>query len=451
MKIIVPPEALSVCQKLSQAGYEAVVVGGCVRDSLMGRTPNDWDVATDAMPDVVMSLFDKTIATGLQHGTVTVMQGKEAIEVTTYRTEGTYTDGRRPDEVNLGVTLLEDLSRRDFTVNAMAYNPLTDAIIDPYQGCEAIQLESLRAVGKASERFQEDGLRMMRAVRFAATLGFKVHRDTEQGIKDSLDNLKGISGERIRVELLKMLAASRPSTGLLLCQSTGLLGKIMPEMTASYLHPQNKWHKYDVWLHTVVTVDNTEGPVMRRMGALLHDIGKPATAKKAYEDGGYSFHAHDAVGAEIAQDIVERLKFSNEDKERVIGMVRHHMFGYSAKTSKKAMRRFLKKVGFNLVPDLVALRVADIIGKGLGENPEEKLPLIRERLWETMGEISSGDAAVSTNQLAINGKDVMAELGIGPGKPVGDTLKALLELVLDEPNLNNREALINLLPEVQCK
>jgi tRNA nucleotidyltransferase (CCA-adding enzyme) len=247
-----------------------------------------------------------------------------------------------------------------------------------------------------------------------------------------------------------MLGAEKPSTGLRLAQRTGLLWKVLPELEASYGHAQNRWHKFDVFEHTLVTVDNTEGDAMRRMGALLHDVGKPATAESAYAPGMFSFHAHDAVGADIAQDIVDRLKFSNDEKARLIGMVRHHMFGYGPGTTKKAIRRMVQRCGQDLIPDLIALRMGDIVGKGLGEDPEEKLPNIRERIAEVIHDIEHGTAAVKTNQLAISGHDVMKELGIKPGKQVGDVLRMLLERVIENPELNEREALLLLLPQIEC-
>jgi putative nucleotidyltransferase with HDIG domain len=230
----------------------------------------------------------------------------------------------------------------------------------------------------------------------------------------------------------------------------GLFDNFLPELHASVGHAQNRWHAYDVWKHTLVTVDNIEGDPLRRLGALLHDVGKPATAESAYGPGQFSFHDHDKEGTGMAQDIVNRLKLSNDDGARVVGMVEHHMFGYGPDTSDKALRRFIKKAGAALIPDLIALRIADIAGKGLGEDWKEKLPNIHDRIAEVMDEIINGKAAVSTNQLAINGRDVMRELGIEPGKKVGVILKVLLDQVMDNPELNERESLLKLLPEVQC-
>jgi tRNA nucleotidyltransferase (CCA-adding enzyme) len=446
----VQPEALAVCQKLQSAGYRAVVVGGCVRDSILGREPNDWDVATNAMPEKVMQMFPNVFPSGIEHGTVTIVMGKELIEVTTFRSDGEYTDGRRPDGVKLGVTLENDLGRRDFTMNAIALDPVSGELIDPFAGRVDLEMGLIRCVGEAKDRFNEDGLRMLRALRFRATLGIELDDDTVEAIPLCLDALKGVSAERFRDELMKLLAAPTPSKGLIPAMNSGLLSAFIPELQLGVGHAQNKWHSFTVWQHTVVTVDNIAGDPLRRLGALLHDVGKPASAKPAYEEGMFSFHDHDEIGADIAKDIVARLKLTNAEQVRVVGMVEHHMFGYTPKTTDKALRRFIKRAGVELIPDLVALRVADIIGKGLGEDPEEKLNGIRERIWEVMADIASGKVAVSTNQLAINGRDVMVELGIKPGREVGVILKALLDKVMDDPQLNQREALLQLLPEVQC-
>ncbi len=453
MNITVPPAALAVCQKLQRAGHDAYLVGGCVRDSILGREPKDWDVATSAFPDTVMWLFPYNLAVGssIEHGTVTVVVDGEHIEVTTFRTEGEYSDNRRPDTVELGVTLQDDLRRRDFTMNAIAYDPITDTLIDPFLGQGHIADGIIRCVGKPELRFAEDGLRIMRALRFQATLGFRLEDSVVGGIRTCLASLRGVSGERFRDELLKLLGAPAPSGALALAMETGVLDTFIPELRASVDHPQNQWHTLDVWEHTLVTVDHTVGDPVCRMGALLHDVAKPATAKAAYGPGQFSFIDHSKRGAEMAATIVERLKFSNEDKDRIVTMVRHHMalFGYSEDTTDKSLRKILKKTG-RWLPDILALTIGDIAGKGTGEDPEERLPQVRERLWKVMSEIASGKAAVSTNQLAINGRDIMDELDIKPGKEIGVILKTLLDQVMDNPDLNSRETLLKLLPRDQC-
>lgn len=413
----------------------------------MGRIPHDWDIATSALPLEVNALFPRVLPTGIKHGTVTVMMGSEPLEVTTYRTDGKYSDGRHPDEVKFGVSLKEDLSRRDFTINAMAYDPIADQMLDPFGGIADVQAKLIRTVGLPEDRFGEDGLRMMRAVRFMATLGMELHEATRKGISNSLVAFGGVSAERVRSELLKLLAAEKPSEALRIAGKTGLLWEFLPELEVSVGHPQNQWHKLDVWEHTLLTVDHSMRDPIHRMGALLHDVAKPATAEPAYGPGQFSFRGHDHIGAEMAQQITENLRFSNEEKQRIVGMVNHHMalFGYEGGMSKKVLRRVVKRVGFNLLPDIFCLSMADIIGKGTGEDPEERFVGLRERLWEVMGEIASGQTAISTNQLAISGYDVMRELKIPPGAAVGAKLRALLELVLEEPKLNSRELLLELL------
>lgn len=454
MKNQVPEAALSVCQILQVAGHEAVVVGGCVRDMFLGRDPHDWDVATSAMPEQVTRIFargpTKVIPTGIKHGTVTVLFFGEPIEVTTFRSDGDYSDGRRPDDVKLGVTLEEDLSRRDFTMNAMALDPVSGKLTDPFGGKNDILFKTIRTVGKPIDRFMEDGLRMMRAVRFAATLGFEVCSETRGGIRNSLLMIEGVSQERIRDELLKLLGADKPSVGLRIAHETGLLWKILPELRVSAGHPQNQWHALDVWEHVLLTVDHSMPDPIHRLGALLHDVAKPACAKPAYGPGQFSFINHCEVGADMTREIVERLKFSNAEKDRIEHMVRHHMalFGFNDKTTKKALRKIIKKVGVGALPDILCLSKADVIGKGTGEDPEERFANVENRLWEVMREISCGTAAVKTSQLAINGRDIMTELGIKPGPQVGDTLRTLLERVMDSPELNNRESLLKLASEI---
>ena len=456
MKMAVPDQALFVCYTLQSRGFQAVVVGGCVRDSILGREPKDWDVATSALPVTVQGIFDNTLPTGIDFGTVTVRIDGEEIEVTTFRSEGDYSDGRHPDSVEFSADLQTDLSRRDFTMNAMAYDPVAEWVFDPFSGRGHLQMGVIRCVGRAKDRFNEDGLRMLRALRFKATLGLKLDDEIISGIRSSLASLSGVSPERFRDELVKLVSAPKPRHALHLALITGVLPTFIPELSASLGHAQNQWHAFDVWDHTIRVVEAIQGDSLRRVGALFHDVGKPASAEPAYGPGQFSFHDHEDVGAEMTEDIMTRLKFSNDDKARVVGMVQHHMFGYdpgsadSPATSDKALRRFIKKAGAALVPDLVALRIADIEGKGLGEGPEVKLAGIRERIWAVMGEIASGKAAVSTNQLAINGRDIMTELGIDPGKEVGVILKALLDRVLDEPEMNQRESLLKLLPEMRC-
>ncbi|HKA89567.1 MAG TPA: HDIG domain-containing protein [Haliangiales bacterium] len=441
----VPAAALAVCRRLHAAGHEAYVVGGCVRDALLGRAADDWDIATGAHPEDVRKLFAKTIPTGIAHGTVTVLIGGEPIEVTTFRGEGAYSDARRPDYVVFGVTLEEDLGRRDFTINAMAYDPEVDRLVDPFGGEADLRAGVLRAVGDPVARFREDGLRILRAARLLAKLELTLDPATEAGVPAALESLARVSAERVRDELVKLLAARRPSLGLAVLQRTGALAAILPELAEGVGVRQNRFHLYDVWDHTLATVDATPGDPIVRLGALLHDVAKPRTAAPrpdAPEEN--TFYRHDAVGADMAEAILRRLRFSNAERERVVRMVANHMFWYTPEWTDAAVRRFVRKVGPDALADLFALRTGDVIGRGRGEDPDAELAELRARVDRVLAE----EQALSIGDLAIDGTDVMRALGIPPGRKVGEVLQALLERVIEEPTLNERERLLELLPEV---
>ena len=435
----VAPAALEVCRRLAEGGHSAQIVGGCVRDLLLGRAAKDWDVATSAHPDAVQRLFKKTIPTGIAHGTVTVLVHGEPVEVTTYRGEGAYTDARRPDHVVFGVTLEEDLSRRDFTMNAIAFDPVAEATLDPFGGRADLEAGLIRAVGDPVARFREDGLRVMRAIRFAAVLGFVIEAGTEAAIPSALSSLARVSSERVRDELLKLLGAERPSIGLDIAQRTGVLAAILPELAEGVGVVQNHHHRYDVWRHTMTAVDATPGDAIVRLATLLHDVAKPRTAApKADAPGEYTFYRHDSVGAEMSAAIARRLKLSNKERERVVALVGHHMFWYSPEWSDATVRRFIRRVGPELLPDLFALRAGDVVGRGFGEDPDSELGELRRRVDKVVAE----DQALSIGDLAIGGKDVMDALGLPPGRAVGDLLRQLLEEVLEDPELNTRERLL---------
>jgi tRNA nucleotidyltransferase (CCA-adding enzyme) len=361
----VPPDVVTVCRRLHGAGHEAHLVGGGVRDMLLGRTPADFDVATDAVPEVVLDLFGKTFAipTGLKHGTVTVLTDTSPprhVEVTTFRGEGEYLDGRRPSSVTYVKSLKDDLARRDFTMNAVAYDPLADAITDPFDGRGDLSRGLIRAVGDPIARFREDGLRPMRAVRQAAQLAFAIDPPTQAAIEPTLDVFRKVSAERIRDELLKMLGAPRPSRGLALMRDTGLLREVMPELLEGVGCTQNRFHKHDVFGHTLDVVDETQGDPILRLGALLHDVGKPrARQPREGAPGEYSFFQHEVVGAEMADAICRRLKLATADRERVVGVVKNHMFFYLPEWTDGSVRRFVRRVGGHAaLDDLFALRAS---------------------------------------------------------------------------------------------
>jgi tRNA nucleotidyltransferase (CCA-adding enzyme) len=450
----IPPDVVVLCRRLRAAGHEAHLVGGGVRDMLIGRAPADFDLATDARPEEVLELFGHSFAipTGLKHGTVTVLTDatpRRSVEVTTFRGEGEYFDGRRPSSVTYVDTLTEDLSRRDFTMNAVAFDPIDGRLTDPFDGQGDLARRLVRAVGEPLVRFREDGLRPMRAIRQAAQLEFEVDPPTLGAIPATLEVFRKVSAERIRDELFKLLVAPRPSRGVELMRATGLLGEALPELLEGVGCTQNRFHKHDVFGHTLAVVDATVGDAVVRLGALLHDVGKPRS-RQPREDapGEYSFFKHEYVGEAMADAICRRLKLANADRERVIGMVRNHMFYYAPEWSDGTIRRFVRRVGGpEALGALFALREGDVAGRGFGEDPDDELGELRRRI----ALVASADAALRVTDLAINGQDVMHVLGIGPGRPVGMILEQLLERVLDDPSLNARDRLEVLLLELQGK
>jgi tRNA nucleotidyltransferase (CCA-adding enzyme) len=447
----IPADVVALARKLASRGYEAHLVGGGVRDMLLGRPPADFDLATNARPEQVLELFGRSYAipTGLQHGTVTVLTSgdpatRKSVEVTTFRGEGAYLDGRRPSSVTYVSTLDEDLSRRDFTMNAIALDPLSGRVTDPFGGQADLAKKLIRAVGDPMARFREDGLRPMRAVRQAAQLGFDVDAPTLAAIEPTLDVFRKVSAERVRDELLKLLGSPRPSLGLELMRRTGLLGEVLPELLEGVGCTQNRFHKHDVYGHTLAVVDATRGDAIVRLGALLHDVGKPrARQPREGAPGEYSFFKHELVGKEMSDAIGRRLKLSTADRERVVAMVEHHMFFYTPDWTDGTVRRFVKRVGSDTIDALFRLREGDVAGRGFDEDPERELGELRRRV----AEVAAEDAALRVTDLAIKGTDVMRVLGIPPSREIGEVLERLLELVLDDPAVNTREALEARLPE----
>jgi tRNA nucleotidyltransferase (CCA-adding enzyme) len=455
----VPSHIGDVCRRLRAAGHEAWLVGGAVRDRLCGRQGRgDFDVATSAQPAEVARVFGRkrTIPTGEKHGTVTVVLEhgageKEHVEVTTYRGEGAYSDGRRPDSVEFVRSLEEDLKRRDFTMNAIAYDPLDDKIADPFGGRADLEARLIRAVGEPLERFREDGLRAMRAVRFAAQLEFAIDPPTEQAIGRALDVFRKVSAERVRDELVKILCAPRPSVGLELMRTTGLLGEVIPELLEGVGFTQNRFHAHDVWRHTLHTVDatvafSTDGPpFLVRLAALLHDVAKPRTAAPREDaPGERTFYRHELVGADLSDAIARRLKLSTRERERLVNLVRNHMFWYSSDWTDGSVRRFISRVGADTLDDLFALREGDVRGRAPGADPAVEIDELKARIAEQI----KNAAALKVTDLAIGGADVMRLLACRPGPIVGEVLRRLLERVLDDAALNSYERLEALVPEV---
>ncbi len=441
----VPKDVLALCERLRSQGKRAWIVGGCVRDMLRGRPSNDWDVCTDARPDELMKIFPRAIPTGIEHGTVTVVSNKVHYEVTTLRGEAAYSDGRRPDAVSFVDDIAADLARRDFTVNAIAVDPVSGIVIDPFGGRADLAALVLRAVGDPMERFSEDGLRVLRAARFVATLEMELDPATEKAIEPTLSTFRKVSQERVRDEWVKAMKAKQPSRAFEVMRRTGILGVTCPELLLGVGMDQNKWHAFDVWKHGMECLDACVGDPILRISALLHDVGKPATRAWSDKTNDWTFYDHDVLGAEIAEPIATRLRFSNDEKARIVALVRHHLFHYSNEWTDAAVRRWMKRVGTDRIADLYALNEADVRAKG--RDASEDLASLAA-LKVHVERVASAGAALATRDLKINGRDLMTGLGMKPGPMIGKVLEALLELVLAEPELNERETLLRLAREI---
>lgn len=448
---VIPAEVIGVCRRLRSRGHAAFIVGGSVRDLIIGRPPGDFDVATSAHPQETLRVFGSryAIPTGIQHGTITVLTGEPPnqrhVEVTTFRGEGVYLDGRRPSTVTFSATLEEDLARRDFTMNAIAYDPDGGALHDPFGGQGDIARAVVRAVGDPVLRFTEDGLRPMRAVRQASQLAFALDAETQAAIPKALDSFRKVSAERIRDELRKLLLSPVPSRGIELMRTTGLLAEVLPELLPMVGCVQNRFHKHDVYQHTLATVDATPSDFVLRFAAVVHDVAKPKTqAPKDDAPGEYSFFRHEQVGVEMAEAICNRLKLSTHERQTICALVGGHMFYYTPDWTDGTVRRFVKRVGPELVPVLFALREADVTSRGRGEDPACETRELRERI----AKVAAEDAVLRVTDLAIGGKDVMRVLGIPPGRRIGEVLDRLLDAVLDDPSLNQRETLEQLVRQM---
>lgn len=435
----VPRDVLDLCERLRSKGKRAWIVGGCVRDRLLGRAVADWDIATDARPKELLSVFPRAIPTGIEHGTVTVVKDGRHYEVTTLRGEGTYSDGRRPDWVEFVDDITADLARRDFTVNAIALDPLDGKLIDPFDGRGDLERGVLRAVGNPRERFSEDGLRVLRAARFVATLELELDPATEEAIAPTLDTYRKVAAERVRDEWLKTMKARQPSRAFDVMRRTGILAITCPELLEGVGMEQNKWHAFDVWRHGMECMDACQADPVLRIAAMLHDVGKPRTRAWSEKTSDYTFYDHDRVGAEIAAPIAERLRFSNDDRERIVALVRFHLFHYSDEWSDAAVRRWIRRVGAGRLPDLYVLNQADVRAKGRDFEPDlAALAALEAHVARVLAE----GAALSTRDLKVNGHDLMTELGVKPGRVIGEILEALLEAVTTDPTLNERERLL---------
>ena len=429
----VPTVVLDLLGALWGAGHAAYVVGGSLRDTVLGRAAKDWDLATDALPDETLAVFpDATYEN--RFGTVAVRRDREAYEITTFRSDHEYADFRRPHRVEFGTSVDADLARRDFTVNAMAWGAqpgVPPALRDPFSGSADAAARLLRAVGDPRTRFEEDALRMLRAVRLSATLGFEIEPETLAAISACAPLAAHLSGERIAMELGWILAADTPSVGLRLLGSTGLLEVVLPELAAQPGVAQNKIPGHDLWDHTLATVDATPRHPVVRLAALLHDVGKPATQADGH------FYGHETVGAEETRKILDRLHEPRAVTDRVTHLVRQHMFRYEPGWTDAAVRRFIGKVGRESIDELFALREADNAGSGV-ERDADGLAELRARV---RAELDAGPI-LDRSALAVDGDDLIAELGMEPGPALGRVLDELLQRVIEEPGLNEAPTLL---------
>jgi tRNA nucleotidyltransferase (CCA-adding enzyme) len=441
----VPDAVVELCRQIERGGFRAWVVGGGLRDLLRGQAAKDWDLATSATPQQVTQLFPRVVPTGIDHGTVTVLWRGGSYEVTTLRGEGAYSDGRRPDKVHFIADIEQDLARRDFTVNAIAYDPLTDRLIDPFGGLDDLRAGVLRTVGRAADRFAEDGLRVLRAARFAATLEFQLEPETLAAITPALDSFKRVSPERVRDEWLRTLEAQRPSRGFEVMRETGILAITCPDLTEQFGCTQNRYHAYDVWMHSMQCMDACDRGAVHRLAGLLHDLGKPRTRALSEKTGDYTFYNHEIVGARMADGWLKRYRFSNEQRERVVHLVHHHLVCYSDEWTDAAVRRFVRRVGLDRLDDLLALARADSLAKG--RDVSEELAAL-DRLAARIEQVRRQGGALGVRDLAIDGNDVMRHLQIAPGPIVGNVLEELLQRVLERPELNQRDSLLQAADEV---
>ncbi len=438
-----PARVVQALGRLRADGHQAYLVGGTVRDVLMGRPDRmPMDVATDRPPGEVRALFPRVEPIGIEHGTVLVLLEEVTLECTTFRREAAYRDARHPDAVTFTADLRADLARRDFTVNAMAFDPWSGALVDPTGGLADLEGRCLRAVGDPLARFREDALRPLRAARFAATLGLELAPATRAALGGVVDRARLVALERVRGELVRLMAAPRPSVGFEHLREAGLLGLWLPELARTYGVPQNRWHAHDVYLHSLLSCDHAPAakPAVR-WAALLHDIGKPDTRVERRGEG--TFYQHERVGSDLADRLLERLRFPAAERAAIVHLVREHMFDYRAQWSDAAVRRWLRRVGEEAVADLFDLRIADMLGNGLKTGFPGQLEPLRRRIERVRAEAH----ALHVCDLAVDGADVMRALGIGPGPEVGAALAGLLEEVLEDPARNTRERLLARLAE----
>lgn len=447
--LVIPEKVKNIIKKFAENKAEIYIVGGACRDLLLGREVNDWDFTTNLPPEKMKKLFSKNSFYNNNFGTLSILgKDDEIFEVTTFRTERGYSDGRHPDEVKWGKSLKEDLERRDFTINAIAidFKPTLPSlkkggfstdnfkIIDLFKGQKDLEKKLIRTVGNPDDRFKEDALRLIRAVRIAGQIGFDIEENTLKSIQKNAKLINNVAGERIRDEIFKILLSDRPSQGVGLLRNSGLLGELMPELINGINMTQKGHHIDDVWTHNLKTLDNcgSKNPVTR-LAALLHDVGKPKSMRG--EEGSRTFHNHEVYGSRIAVSIGKRLKLSNKELDQLFRLVRWHMFTVQETQTDKAVRRFIRNVTLDYIDEMIAMRRADRLGSGAKET-SWRWELFKKRIVEVQKQ------PFAVKDLKIKGDDVMEILKIKPGRRVGEVLEAIFKEVEEKPELNDREVLL---------
>lgn len=441
----IPTEVSRITKIINDSGFEAYLIGGCVRDLFLGKKPKDWDITTNAKPSDIESLFDETFYEN-EYGTVGIVNKNiddptlKVIEITPYRTEGKYSDKRRPDTVSFDATLNDDLKRRDFTINAIAYDSLKNVVVDPFSGRLDIQKGVIRTVGNPQERFEEDALRILRAVRFHTELGFKISDETIDAIIKNSSSLKEIAQERVRDEFVRIIESDNPAIGIQTMHDLDILRYVVPELEEAIGVEQNQAHAYDVWTHLLRTLQHAADkkyPLHIRLAALLHDISKPKTRKRSENGQDWTFYGHEVVGERVTRKIMQRLKFPTEITDRVSKLVRWHMFfSDTEQITHSAVRRLIANVGRDNVWDLMNVRICDRIGTGRPKENPYRLRKYKAMIEEVMHD------PISVSMLAIDGNTIMKELDIPAGPIIGYILHAIFDEVLENPKLNTMEHLL---------
>lgn len=440
MHIQYPDEVKTVAEILHKAGHESFLIGGAVRDQLLGKPAKDFDLTTDAKPKEVMRLFKRVIPTGIEHGTVTVMMRKLPVEITTYRLDGAYSDGRRPDQVAYTPNIVEDLKRRDFTINSIAYNVINGDLLDPNGGLEDLNLGIIRAIGNPDERFDEDGLRSIRACRFASQLKFNVEEETLEGIKRSLHRIPRLSKERIFDEMVKIIKTEKPSVSFHLFKETGILEILFPDLHKCIGVGQKGSHQFDVFEHSIYSCDGVPASEIEvRFAALFHDIGK-VKALQENSDGSIHFHMHESISSKMAYRIMKDYRFPNNYIKKICHLIEQHMFHYQDEWKDNAVRRFIAKVGKENLSDLFLLRQGDIWGTDCRHRTNQNLLDFKERIAGVLEQ----EHAFRIKDLDIDGNRLNSLADIPKGPKMGQVLDFLLEAVLDDPAMNREAILLEL-------